>query len=394
MKGKIIAIVVLVVGCLLVSGIPVQDADAAYTWYSDREAIEVNSYNVTDGYMNATRDYGAWASTGDENISGNFSLPAPMSDATSATWYVYNNDSDATNMNLTYNGVLLADNNTVNAGVEWTGTCSVASHDESYVNWSFNATDAVEGHTFLNFTIHYEEVTITKSSHVTGSEGLVSSIVERYKTNPEVAFDSDNSIYAVEDKITVNLSVQDNTNNSVELHGTTLYLTMPSHKESTPSDISIGYINDTTAPQNYLLGYQKKGPYVSRMGDPTKDSLGDYELGVRLYTYEAEKDVTWTFDPTSTDLSEYFPELDTDTLQIEIDGKDVDFTTGSIETEEFDLDSGETTAYFSWTPEAEEPIEPTEPTEEEVDWFMVIAGTLIILGLLAIVIVVYRNYYE
>lgn len=357
-KAKAAALGLVFLASILLVGLP-QSADA-YTWYSYREDVSVNGYNATDLYENATRDYGAWAGAADENISGNFTLPAPIEDATAMTWTVYN--AEATNYNLTWNGIAQLDNQSLTGSHEYGVTED--GKTESYVNWSFNASDAVEGDTYLNFSIHYEDTYIGDPWITNATYGLVKNVKERINQQTPIYVGKDyrDSWYSVVDQITVNATLLDSTNNSIEIYDADLDLNYPGHASNTPS-ASVAYINTSGDAQTLTVSYQKNGPYVDRL-EHSKD--GDtHTTTVDVKDFETNTGVSWTINTTVEQYSEYFPGLDYDTLTIEKYGTSIDWSEGSIVMDDLSLRQGFNQFTFTWT-EEEEPAPPgPSPAEAE-----------------------------
>ena len=386
MKRATILLVAVAICGLLIANIP---DSSAYTWYSNRESISINSYTVGTGWLNTSIYYGDYVSGADENYTANWTLPTPINQSENLTIYIYNNGTGPIHCNLTVNGnERVNDSTTINAGIEFTVGFDESLYTQDYLNITFNANST---DVFLNITIKWVNATVTKTQFVTGSHGLVQSIQERYKTTPEIKFDNDESYYVVEDKITLGPPPHMvGTNWTMEIYNVNFTLTYPSHAINRPvTVIAIDSMNLSSDDATYYIGYQKYGPYVKTIGTPTQDPYGDYELGMRIYAYEDEDDCTWEFDPESTDLKDYFPYLDYDTLTIEINGVEYDFTRGSITISGIDLDEGTNTVEFTWTPE--QVITPT-PTAEETDTTLLCIGAgIIIVGIVLLVLILKKK---
>ena len=378
MKGKVILATVAI--AIMVAGFIPQSE--AYTWYSNRDTITVTSYNIT-GWVNVSFYYDDEVAAAEENMTGNWSMPTTLNNTANITITIYNrNATDPVHCNLTINGNSeLTNATTINGGAEQDVYLNVSNYTENYMNLTFNAnrTDV-----FINISIQWTDADVTDTDFITGIHKIVSSITERYKTHPEIEFDKSDSWYTVEDKITFDISYY--TNFTVEFYDMVVELSYPNHAVNQPyNNISIDVLNNSMTAQSYLIGYQKKGPYVSSIGTPQQNAYGDYELGMRIKAYEDEKDCTWEFDPSSSDLSEYFPYIDLNTLEIEIVGSDdVDFEIGSITIEDIDLDEGLTSVDFTWTPTT---ITPVAPPTEGVNWF-----TWLVIGLIISVCIILIAY--
>ena len=385
MKGKVILATVAI--AIMVAGFIPQTE--AYTWYSNRDTITVTSYNIT-GWVNASFYYDDEVAAAEENMTGNWSMPTTLDNTTNITITIYNrNATDPIHCNLTINGnIELTNATTINGGAEQDVYLNVSNYTENYMNLTFNANST---HVFVNISIHWNDADVTDTDFITGTHKIVSSIKERYKSNPEIKFDKSDSWYTVEDKLTFDISYY--TNFTVEFYDMVVELTYPSDAINHPySNISIDVLNNSMSAQSYLIGYQKHGPYVSSTGTAQKDIYGDYNIGMRVKAYENEKDCTWTFNPSSSALAQYFPYLDTTSLVIEIDGVDRDFTVGSdgsITIEETDFDEGLTTVDFTWTPASSTPV-PTETPSISTGTLLIVGG-IIVLCIAVIAVIVWSK---
>jgi len=343
---------------------------------------------VGNGWINASLYYGSWVSSAGENMSANWSMPTPLNESNSISMKIYNNGSGPIHCNLTVNGHERVNNSTtINAGIEFNVAFDTSLYPQDYLNITFNANST---DVFLNISINWVDATVTKTEFITGVHGLIGSIQERYKTHPEIKFDKDASYYVVEDKITIRPAFVDTNNWSMEIYDVNFTIQYPSNAINSPvSKIYVDYLNLSSPSETHYIGYQKYGPYVSRIGTPSQDPYGDYELGMRVYAYEDEEDCSWEFDPESSDLSSYFPSLDYDTLTIEINGIEYNFTRGSITISDIDLDEGQNTVEFQWTPE--QVVTPVTPTERDTTLWLIGAGILIVGVVLVALIFIKRK---
>ena len=383
-KASIILVAVAVCG-LVIANIPQSDA---YTWYNNRNTVTIPSYTVGNGWINASLYYGSWVSSAGENMSANWSMPTPLNESNSINMKIYNNGSGPIHCNLTVNGHERVNNSTtINAGIEFNVAFDTSLYPQDYLNITFNANST---DVFLNISINWVDATVTKTEFITGVHGLIGSIQERYKTHPKIKFDKDASYYVVEDKITIRPAFVDTNNWSMEIYDVNFTIQYPSNAINSPvSKIYVDYLNLSSPSETHYIGYQKYGPYVSRIGTPSQDPYGDYELGMRVYAYEDEEDCSWEFDPESSDLSSYFPSLDYDTLTIEINGIEYNFTRGSITISDIDLDEGQNTVEFQWTPE--QVVTPVTPTERDTTLWLIGAGILIVGVVLVALIFIKRK---
>jgi len=382
MKTAKIILATVAISIMVMGILPQSDA---YTWYNNRDTVTVSSYNIT-GWINASIYYGDEVTGAGDNMTGNWSMPTTLNNSANITITIYNNGTDPAHGNLTINGNSeLTNATTINGGAEQAVYLNVSNYTENYMNLTFNANST---DVFVNISIHWNDADVTDTDFITGTHKIVSSIKERYKAHPEVKFDKADSWYTVEDKITFDISYY--TNFTIEFYDMVVELAYPSDAINQPySNISIDVLNNSMSAQSYLIGYQKHGPYVSSTGTAQQDIYGDYNVGMRVKAYENEKDCTWTFNPSSSDLAQYFPSLDTTSLVIEVDDVERDFTVGtdgSITIEETDFDEGLTTVDFTWTP-ASSPVTPTEPSGIDTGTLFIVGGVIVLcIALIAVIV--------
>ena len=388
--GKI-ALVTVAIGLLAIGTIP-QQSDA-YTWYSNREDVAITSVNSTI-WANLSWYYNT---TGDSDVSINITLldGLNLTGLGLMNFTVYNNESGNVHANLTVNTVLMINNTTIattaNAYANMSNyTGGSGERGVEYINLTFNCS---ENDVYVNISLMAQDFLWTNNTEI----ATIYTVRERYKTQPEITLDKDDSHYAVSDKVTFTiqntdmLTIDNSTVTVVNLTilNATCVIDYPAHKTGNPiGNFSVDALHAGGSSVVQYVDYQKNGPYVKTMGDPQLDTFGDYEMGWRIKAYEAETDADWTFDPASTALSSYFPDLDTDTLTIEVDSKDYDFTLGSIVVDDVDLDDGLTDVEFKWTPLAE-PVATTE--EDGTDWMLIGGMVLLVCAVFVAVIFIAKK---
>ena len=377
-----VAIAIMVMGIL-----PSSDASSGtYTWYTNRDTVTATSYNMT-GWINASIYYGDEVTSAGDNMVSNWSMPTKINETSNVTITIYNNGTAPAHANLTVNGNSeLTNATTINAGSEQKVYLNVSSFTQNYINVTFNANST---DVFFNISVYWNNADVTDTSFITGSHHIISSIKERYKSSPIITFDKSDSWYTVEDKIVFDISYYSGF--TVEFYNIYVKLSYPSDAINQPyKTINIDALTNSMTAQSYLIGYQKDGPYVSSTGTAQQDIYGNYNIGMRLKAYENEKDCSWTFNPSSSDLAQYFPSFDTTSLVIKIDGVTTDYTIGndgSITIDNVDLDSGLTSVQFTWTP-ATSPVTPTTGgTHLSTGTLIVVAGVIILsIALVAVIV--------
>ena len=374
MKGKIFALVVTALAFLLVSSVYTDS-----TFVTGRETItitggtcDINQYSVNNVYSPA-----GGAGT---NVSGNVSLPCKISELDDVNMSVYNGESSAITVNFTVNGIKLFDNVTINAGEtvyrNLTNYTTLGGDvNLTYFAWSGNCSDVDDE--YFNITIIADDAEIYPINDFV-------TVTEEVETTPHIEMDKEDTWYSVTDKITFENSC------SVDITNVTLTFTYP-YQALNPSDTNVTFSSIASGETEYkYVYYQKQGPYVRSIGTPTRNAFGEYELNMRIKAYEDEDNVTWTIDPTSAEWRDYFPQLDTSTLEIYINDEEVEFTTGSISIEEIELEDGLNDVYMKWTP-AQQPITPT-PTEEGYGAEFYIGVIAIIVAIIAVLfLITYRK---
>lgn len=322
-------------------------------WETTRETITVTGatadikYNESYLYMPAG---GAGS-----NISGNISLPCNIANLSTMNFIVENNEATAITVNLTVNGVKLLDSYSVASGASVTKSLSdyqTAGGDTSltYIAWSFNASDTDDE--YLNITIGANDANIYSwfSSRY--------SVVEKTVSTPYIKDKLSNSWFTVTDRINV---TNDLNYNLTDVNMTFSY---PSHAINQP----YSYKNITLIQNNsyaYLdISYQKYGPYIYRIerdGNTVTVKVRSHELLVDV--------VDWLIDPTDDFYSEYFSRVNLNTLTVEKEGVEIDWTNdnGKIFIEDLTLPEGYTDFTFSWTPSVAPPAPAV--TEEEVPFW-------------------------
>ena len=368
MKGKMFALVVTALAFLLVSSVY---SNAEFV--SDRETVTVTG-GVCD--IDTYTDDNIYSPAGGagSNVTGNLTLPCKISELDDVNLSVYNGEVSAITVNFTVNGVKLFDNVSVSAGETVYRNLSNYTTlggdvNLTYFAWSGNCSDVDDE--YFNITI------VADDAEIYPIDDFV-TVTEEVETTPHIEMDKDDTWYSVTDRITF-----DN-NCDVDIKNVTVTFTYP-YQALNPSDTNVTFSSVVSSESEYEnVYYQKQGPYVKTIGSPSKNSFGEYELNMRIKAYEDEDNVTWTIDPTSSEWRDYFPSLDTNTLEIYINDEEVDFTTGSINIEDIELEDGLNDVSMKWTP-ASQPITPTPSAEGGEDIYIFLGIAVIIVAIIAVV---------
>lgn len=344
-------------------------------YVSGRETITISSVTFDGNYYVSTIYMPAGGAG--NNISGSIKLwGVNISKVDYMNFTVWNNETTPIKVNLTVNGIKLMDNLTVSSGSEITKTKTdyiTAGGNTSliYINWTFNCNQSDDE--YLNITI------VIDNKEATYIDDVI-TITEWVKTTPHIEMNRDDTWYSVEDKIHI-------TNDAtIDLANINITFSYP-YQALNPSsnNIFISSLNSGQSTNKYI-SYQKQGPYIKSIGSPSRNAFGEYELYMRIKSYEYEENVTWSIDYTSSEWRDYFPQLDVSSLEIYINDEPIDFATGNnIYMEYIQLDDGINDVYMKWTPSA--PSTPIPPYEEELFTFDIgfIIGILIIIFAILII---------
>jgi len=363
MKGKIFALVATALAFLLVSSVYTSS-----TFVTGRETITITGGTCDINQQSVDNIYSPAGGAG-TNVSGNVSLPCKISELDDVNMSVYNGEGSSITVNFTVNGVKLFDNVTIDAGETvyrnlTNYTALGGDVNLTYFAWSGNCSDVDDE--YFNLTITADDATIYNIDDFV-------TVLEEVETTPHIEMDKDDTWYSVTDKI-----IFENTC-SIDIENVTVTFTYP-YQALNPSDTNVTFNSITSGETEYkYVYYQKQGPYVRSIGNPTRNAFGEYELNMRIKAYEDEEDVTWTIDPSNAEWRNYFPQLDTNSLEIYINDEQVEFTTGSINIEDIELGDGLNDVYMKWTP-TQQPI-TTIPTEERY-------GVELYIGIIAIIVAI------
>ena len=148
----------------------------------------------------------------------------------------------------------------------------------------------------------------------------------------------------------------------------------------------MGSIANNTSTTTYAQ-YQKRGPYVFDVDD---DSSGtSHEVTIYIQTNELLTTcVDWSVDISDDEYDDVFDTMNYDTLDVELNGRDVDWDEGSVEMEDLTIK----TSYanneftFTWT----EATVSAPPTAEA--WYMLtffgLAAYLWITIIIAVIVII------
>ena len=371
MKQFIVAISALIFLLMLA----VTPIEATSTYMTTREDITVSAITV---------DIANWSNLtmSTTNTSLNLTLPCLVSNLTGADSYVLIGIGLSENIsyNLTING------NAFN-------TTSQLDTDNEYSNRSLtNITtkySAIASQTYLN--IEYQSnITGNITVYIVAANAYCTAtfvtsaqtVQQKDVTTPEVGTARGTSYFTVNDSINITHTVGYN------LYDVNISLVYPSHRITVPNSyLNLGSITNNSYSQNYV-NYQKRGPYIKEVEDDSTGLAHTVDIYVDCEEVLAQ---TVIFEITLSDsvYEGYLDTVDYDSLIVEYNGADIDWTEGSIDMEDLTLKSGWTTNKFtlSWTAEAPVPAPVVEPWWEASFWGFQIWIWMVIIVIIIVIII-------
>lgn len=322
---------------------------------------QVNLTSVAGDYVHSALE---WNGTGNAQNTTIWTVPLPNStyNETVTRFNVLIGDIDSSNdfnVNVTVDGVLIA----INKTVPHDGILTLNALDNTTIDPDTDNSISVKV-----LTLNQTDGTLLNTEHTATQEVSVENVTTGYSVNgefvsdPFVAEDEDNSYYTVENYVTLN-----NTNNNFTLSNILVELSYPSDARNIDSAIGTNY---TVASLDYnktsttTIGYQAYGPYI------VGKSIDEGTENVMEFRVKSPRDFNRVdFYLNIDDYSGFFPQFNTDTLSVEVNGRSesFDIAQGStiIKIENFDLDAGSNTITLTWTPSTV----PTPPVPSPIPDF-------------------------
>ena len=372
MNAKIIIVGILTA---LLFFLPAVIAD--YNWETGKTGISVSSATFD---INDVVYFPIQTLTPGNSTYVNITLPGNLA----------NFSADETMLNLQVEeGGTLYYNFTVNGvtSTYWNNTTTGTIH-WSLANWTDQGVDNTS--TYLNITVDnwnpsgdnssVLSITLVADDGVLTDTSIFGTMQERISTTPKVLVNLTDSYYVVHDRIKV-------TNNyEFNLTYVNATITYPSIAVSQGSNTLVWHNVIKNGGYKYAeVGYQKQGPWVRDID--AVESGNTHNITIEVRAYEDIDNATWTIDPTSEEYSEYFTNLNYDTLEITRGSTEITWEQedGNIVIEDLSLDSGTNTYVFTYTEE----VAPT-PTAVPLPWYQqTIAGipvwVILVIAVLAVV---------
>jgi len=328
---------------------------SATTWLTYREDVSISS-----GTVDISLTY--WHNQTTTTTYRNITLPCQLGNLNrTVTKFAIKANGGNIVYNLTVNGVAIKSSQSVADG-NWDNTTlsniisGGVSSSDTYINFTFNVSANTN---IIKIVIYGDDCALTStwiSNHVT--------VKEKDVTEPEVGTSSTSAFWTVNDSITVT-----NSGLGYDLSDIKLTLSYPAHKISTPvSQVTISSLSDGSSAERYVQ-YQKYAPYVYKVKDNSEGT--SHEVVVYIKSNEVLTNcVDWVLDPSDEVYDGAFDTLNTDTLEVEYNGVDIDWDVdddGNIVFEDFTVREQYTLNkfVFTWTEEAITPVIPAE----KVAWY-------------------------
>jgi len=328
---------------------------SATTWLTYREDVSISS-----GTVDISLTY--WHNQTTTTTYRNITLPCQLGqlNRTVSKFAIKANGGNIV-YNLTVNGVAIKSSQAVTDG-NWDNTTlsniisGGVDDSDTYINFTFNVSANTN---IIKIVIYGDDCALTStwiSNHIT--------VKEKDVTEPEVGTSSTSAFWTVNDSITVT-----NSGLGYDLSDIKLTLSYPAHKISTPvSQVTISSLSDGSSAERYVQ-YQKYAPYVYKVKDNSEGT--SHEVVVYIKSNEVLTNcVDWVLDPSDEVYDGAFDTLNTDTLEVEYNGVDIDWDVdddGNIVFEDFTVREQYTLNkfVFTWTEEAITPVIPAE----KVAWY-------------------------
>jgi hypothetical protein len=328
MKQTIFIIIVGLFALLLAAS-----SVSAVTWLTYREDVSFSVGTVDFDivyYHNGTTT----------EVYRNITLPCNIENLTSVVWNI-TGDGGAAYFNLSVNGVMCNTTGNYTDGVSNLTTLAQmetagVDNTSEYLNFTFNASAATND----------IAITVTANDATFSTTWLSGNIVvkECDVTSPKVKPELSKSYWVVNDSINISSTIG---YTLTDLNLTTVY---PGHYISNPDTyIRVASLANGSYNSNYTV-YQKRGPYVYSVDDDidgTKHKVTILIKAEELLTNCAD----WELEGTDSVYDGAFDTLDYTTLDVEVNGVDVDWDEGSIDMDDLTIRSVHSLNKFTfeWT---------------------------------------------
>ncbi|MBS3748187.1 MAG: hypothetical protein KGY67_00620 [Candidatus Thermoplasmatota archaeon] len=365
----------IIIALVAIASVP--PVESTTTWMNYREDISISAITVDidEESLNVSGN----------NMSTNITLPCIIGNLNNSETKTTINASSNCTFNLTVNGVSVNSSTELNSTAGYWANITLAHVISAGVD---------ENNTYINLVIeaNASEV-ITAKASIYGQDiscysswvTSIQTVEEKDVVKPTVGTSSTSSFMTVNDSINISHTLGYNV---TDFNATLSY---PSHAVSTTSYYNFGIVQNNTGKEIYKQ-YQKYGPFVYNV----ESDVDGNEHEATIYVKSNEL-LTLTVDysliTSDSVYEDYLDTLNYDTLDVKLNGVDVEWTEGSIEFEDLTIKEGWSVNEFtlSWT-EAEVPV-PTPPTlwQQELFGLQVYIWALLAMIVAIIIILIWLS---
>jgi hypothetical protein len=350
---------------LIFLGMSVASASAT-TWETYREDISISS-------MTVDIDQTYWHNDTTTGLYENVSLPCQAGNLNRTMSYFNISSTANVSYDLSVNGQSFNTTSVLNNTYYNTSLASIISggvdQASTYLNFTFevNATGST-----IEIAVYGNDASCT-SSFINSTE----TVKESDGNTPSVATKSVDSFWSVNDSINVSHSI------GYTLTDISATFNYPSHAISEPtSSYNYGSIASGSGSTKYVE-YQKYGPYVYSVDE---DVDGDeHTVTVQVKSNELLTDVVqYTLNPTDEEYNGHFDTLNYDTLDVELNNVEIDWSEGSINMDELTVRTSQMDNEFTFTWTEEQPVEPEKEEFILPAWMIISIAFVVIVLILSV----------
>ena len=302
-----------------------------------------------------------------------------------------NFSADETMINLKAASGTLYYNFTVNGvtSTYWNSTTTGTTH-WSLANWTDQG--VANTSTYLNITVDnwnatggdsdILSITLVADDGILTDTSIIGDVEEKTTVNPSIQYDMADSYYVVHDRAKLTNPYRFN------LTYINATITYPTIAISQGSNTLIWHNIIKNTYKYAETGYQKQGPWVKDITATTDGTT--HTITIQVRSYETLDNVTWTIDPTSDEYSEYFTNLNYNTLEITKGSTTITWEQGTIEMSNITLDTGTNTFTITYTEAALPPTPGPTPWYQQtiagIPLWVILLITIIVLVLIVVMV--------
>jgi len=342
---------------ILFIGLLPSGLSATTTWLTYREDVAINSGTLDIDYI--VYDNGTTSET-----YTNITLPCNVGNLsqTLTQFRIKNENATNTTFNLTVNGETVNSSSEVDWDMgNWSNVTLAmmvtagVSETDTYLNFTYDVNNSAND---IHIRIYADDANIT-------SAWLTNNIVVKEKdlTTPSIKPKSSKSFFTVNDSIQISNAL------GYTITDINMTKTYPSHIITIPSTyLEITSIANGASSTTYT-NYQKYGPYVYDLDDDSSGS--SHEVVVYIKSYELLSNcVEWILDVDDEDYDGAFDDMNYNSLDVELNNRDIDWDEGSIEMEDLTIKTSYSNNQFVFIWDETAVTPPITPSEQA--WYLMV----------------------